>query len=356
LLDSRDVLAGRGDFNRLHSSGGTLEVSGWILDPDVPTASIRISVDDAVHGEQAPGAREDVRHAFPRVAHARRSGFRFFLPRPNARRRIAVTAMDGPKELVRIRSTFAPEFEDLPVPGPALLSRILPGPDPFLFQASGLFSYTCVMSALSNRFDFSSCPRMLDWGCGSARLSRLFLKSRPGLEVFGCDIDGEAVEWCRDNLPEGRFSHTGPLPPLSFPDGFFPLVIAYSVFTHLRRETQLAWLDEMRRIIAPGGILLASVHGPLAASCAFPDRERSRVARLFGRRGPATVLSAVLKEGFFDAGEDRALDGVAPAGYYRGVFQTPEWTRREWSRFFRVVEVREGGMNSYQDLVILERQ
>ncbi|MFI5198710.1 MAG: methyltransferase domain-containing protein [Thermoanaerobaculia bacterium] len=349
------MLAGRGDFNRLYSSGGTLEVSGWILDPDVPAASIRISVDDTVRGEQAPEDREDVRDAFSGVAHARRSGFHFFLPHPNARSRITITALDGPNELIRIQSTFAPEFEDLPVPGPALLSHILPGPDPLLFQASGLFSYTCVMSALSNRIDFSACPRMLDWGCGSGRLSRLFLKSRPGPEVFGCDIDGEAVAWCHDNLPDGRFSLTGPLPPLPFPDGFFPLVIAYSVFTHLRRETQLAWLDEMRRIIAPGGILLASVHGPLAASCAFSHRGRSRLARLFGRRRLSAVLSAVLKEGFFDAGEDRALDGVAPAGYYRGVFQTPEWTRREWSRYFRVVEIRGGGMNSYQDLVILER-
>lgn len=345
------MLTGRGDFNRLYSSGGTLEVLGWILHPDVPTASVRITIDDTVCGEQAPTAREDVGQAFPWIAHGRLSGFRFLLPRPDARCRIAVAALGGRKELVHIRSTFAPEFEDMPIPGPTLLTRILPGPDPFLFQASGLFSYTCFESALSDRIDLSSCPRMLDWGCGSGRLSRLFLKSRPGPEVFGCDIDAEAVAWCRDNLPEGRFSHSGPLPPLPFPDGFFPLVIAYSVFTHLTRETQLAWLDEMRRIIAPRGILLASIHGPLAASCSFPDPEPSRIAKLFARRR----VPAVLKDGFFDAGEDRALAGVAPAGYYRGVFQTPEWTRREWSRFFRVVEIRAGGMNSYQDLVILER-
>lgn len=345
------MLTGRGDFNRLYSSAGTLEVSGWILHLDFPATNIRISIDDADSGEQAPAIRGDVGLAFPWIAHARHSGFRFLLPCPNARCRIAVTGMDGPKELVRIRSTFAPEFENLPVPGPELLTRILPGPDAFLFQASGLFSYSCFESALSDRLDLSSCPRMLDWGCGSGRLSRLFLKSRPGPDVFGCDIDGEAVAWCRDNLSEGHFSHTSPLPPLPYPDGFFPLVIAYSVFTHLTHETQFAWLEEMRRIIAPGGFLLASVHGRLVASCAFPDPKQSRLARLFApRRHPS-----VLKEGFFDAGEDRALDGVAPAGYYRGVFQTPEWTRREWSRFLRVVEVREGGMNSHQDLVVLER-
>lgn len=62
-----------------------------------------------------------------------------------------------------------------------------------------------------------------------------------------------------------------------------------------------------------------------------------------------------LKAGFWDGGDDHALDGVAPAGYYRGAFQTPDWTRREWSKYFRILEIREGGMQNYQDLVILER-
>ena len=64
----------------------------------------------------------------------------------------------------------------------------------------------------------------------------------------------------------------------------------------------------------------------------------------------------VRAQGFIDAGEDAALDGIAPEGYYRGVFQSPAWTRREWSKYFRVLEIREGGMQNYQDLVILEKR
>lgn len=342
----------RGDFNRLCLLDGGLEAMGWILHPDEPAKSVQVSVDGTVLGEVAPSPRDDVGGAFHWIAHARLSGFRFRLPAPKTRSAITVTARKGRKELARIRAVVAPEFEGLPVPGPALLSRILPAPDPFLYQASGLFSYACFLSALSGRVDLATCPRMLDWGCGSGRLSRLFLASRPGPEVFGCDVDAESVEWSRQNLAGGQFQHTGFLPPLPYPDGFFPLVIAYSVFTHLKRETQLAWLEEMGRILAPGGLLLASVHGPLAASCAFPAPEPSRWARRFGRR----PLPAVLGDGFFDAGEDPALDGIAPTGYYRGVFQTPEWTRREWARSFRVLEVLEGGMNRHQDLVVLQRE
>ncbi len=129
-------------------------------------------------------------------------------------------------------------------------------------------------------------------------------------------------------------------------------MLAYSVFTHLEPEVQFAWLGELRCVLAPRGLLLASIHGPLAASGSFPDPPRGRLSSLFGRgRAPS-----VLKDGFFDAGEDAALAGIAPEGYYRGSFQTPEWTRREWSRFFQILEIREGGMNSHQDLVVLERR
>lgn len=345
------MLKGRGDFNRLYSSEGVLEVSGWIVDPRVPTTRIRLFIDGTVSDEQAPAVREDVFRAFPWIEHGRLSAYCFRLERPKARCRIAVAAFFGERELVRIQALFAPEFEGLPVPGADLLTHILPGPDPFLYQASGLYSYSCFESALSGRVGLEDCSRVLDWGCGSGRLSRLLLASRPGPEVYGCDIDGDAIRWCQENLPGGHFLKTGLLPPLPYADGFFPLVLAYSVFTHLGRETQFVWLDEMRRIIAPGGLLLASIHGPLATSCSFPNSARSRLTAFLGRGRNLRVL----KDGFFDAGADPALTGVAPDGYYRGVFQTHEWTRREWSRYFRILEIRDGGMNGHQDLVVLER-
>jgi SAM-dependent methyltransferase len=346
------MLRGRGDFNRLYSSGGVLEVSGWIVDPRVPATAIRLFVDGAPASDQAPAVREDVYRAFPWIGHARDSAFCFRWECPRTRCAIAVAAFSGEHELVRIEALFAPEFEGLPVPGDALLTHILPGPDPFLYQASGLYSYASFERALPGGRRLADLPRVLDWGCGSGRLSRLLLADRPGPEVFGCDIDGDAVRWCRENLPGGHFEQTELLPPLPYGDGFFPLVLAYSVFTHLKPEVQFAWLGEMRRVLAPGGLLLASIHGPLAASGSFPDPPRGLLSALFGRdRAPS-----VLKDGFFDAGEDAALAGIAPEGYYRGVFQTPEWTRREWSRFFQILEIREGGMNGHQDLVVLERR
>lgn len=116
---------------------------------------------------------------------------------------------------------------------------------------------------------------MLDWGCGCGRVTAHFLADGRASKVDGVDIDGEATTWCAQAFPGGRFQQTGPYPPLPFPDSQFDLVIAYSVFTHLERDVQKTWLGEMRRVLSPGGLLLATVHGEFAALFSFPDRARA---------------------------------------------------------------------------------
>jgi hypothetical protein len=59
----------------------------------------------------------------------------------------------------------------------------------------------------------------------------------------------------------------------------------------------------------------------------------------------------ILASGFVDRGS-HDLDGVAPAGYYCAAFQTRAFTVREWSRFFDIIELVEGGL-AYQDLVVM---
>src|SRR4030095_10099638 len=49
--------------------------------------------------------------------------------------------------------------------------------------------------------------------------------------------------------------------PLRYVDGQFGLVYAISVFTHLAHDLARAWIDELSRIVAPGGLLLLTTHG-----------------------------------------------------------------------------------------------
>ena len=178
---------------------------------------------------------------------------------------------------------------------------------------------------------------MLDWGCGCGRITLHFLSLDCNIRVFGCDIDDEAVNWCDRNLPSGEFSIIDPFPPTSYPDRSFDLIIGYSVFTHLTRDAQFAWLEEMRRIICPGGLFLASVHGESVAGDESP-----------------MLLKKVQRKGIWDRTKDLTLEGIAPKGYYRGVYQTREYTIREWSRYFDVIAYINRGAGNRQDLVIMQ--
>ena len=341
---------GRGHFETMQLNESEWELSGWILHPDRPSTLVRATLNGEPMGEAPPYRREDVAGALPSIAFSGDSGFRFKLPRRAERARLSVTSHDGAETLVEIQTTLDPAFMDLPMPPAELMRRVTGSPDPGFFLADGVRSYTEFVDAIARHRDVASIRRMLDWGCGSGRLSRLFLRAHPEVALRGCDIDREAIDCC-NRLYGDRFAVVPPMPPTGYGGGDFDLVIGYSVMSHLLPGAQRAWLAEMRRLLVPGGLFLASVHGPFAARFALAGSERDESESW--RRRP--IIAKLLERGFLDAGADGALDGIAPAGYYRGAFQTPEWTRQSWSDGFRILEIREGGMQNYQDLVILEK-
>ena len=105
--------------------------------------------------------------------------------------------------------------------------------------------------------------RILEWGCGPGRIIRHLREAagdRP-LTIVGSDVDSDSLAWCRQHLEGIDFRLHGPSPPMPAGDGDFDLVYCYSVFTHLSEERQLEWARELHRLIAPGGLLIATTHG-----------------------------------------------------------------------------------------------
>ena len=136
---------------------------------------------------------------------------------------------------------------------------------------------------------------MLDFGCGCGRVTRNWA-GLSGVQVAGTDLSRPAVDWCRRHLPFARFEENGLEPPLVFDDESFDLVYALSVFTHLTADLQLAWRDELRRVLRPGGFLLVTTHGRVvpAASRAGRARARSSAASwsCAGPTSPARISAA----------------------------------------------------------------
>lgn len=182
----------------------------------------------------------------------------------------------------------------------------------------------------------AQCRDLLDFGCGCGRLPLALQQRWRDLNVAGCDVDERAIRWCQANLA-GRYVINGALPPTPFADDSFDVIWCGSVFTHLDEDRQDRWLVELRRILRPGGILLASVHGPY---CWEP-------------RLPLWTRAALRKRGFLfmTTGAD---SGIHP-DWYQVACHTEAYVKEHWSATFEILGYVAQGLGNYQDVVVARK-
>jgi SAM-dependent methyltransferase len=159
------------------------------------------------------------------------------------------------ERLVALRPARRLVVEGPPLPPRRLMVRVAGTGDADWFLRSGRAGF----DAIAAHAPLAELQSVLDFGCGCGRVTRWW-RNFDGT-IAGSDVSGAAVEWCRANLPFARFERNALAPPLVFADESFDLVYALSVFTHLTAELQLAWRDELRRVLRPGGRLLLTTHG-----------------------------------------------------------------------------------------------
>jgi 2-polyprenyl-3-methyl-5-hydroxy-6-metoxy-1,4-benzoquinol methylase len=151
--------------------------------------------------------------------------------------------------------------DGLPLPPTSLIVRVAGTPDVAWFLRGGRLAAGSIRAALWRQgLRIEELGAVLDFGCGCGRVTRNWLALRD-TDVFGSDMNEEAIEWCRRNLPFATFEPNGLAPPLAFDTAQFDLVYALSVFTHLPEELQILWMRELDRVLRPGALLLLSTHG-----------------------------------------------------------------------------------------------
>ncbi len=179
--------------------------------------------------------------------------------------------------------------------------------------------------------------RFLDFGCGVGRLVLAMRRRELQLDISGCDVDRRAVDWCHAQLPDVPVRLNAELPPAPFPDAAFDVIWCGSVFTHLDERHQDVWLAELRRMLAPGGVLLASVHGPKAWEPLLPS----------------WAIRKVQRQGLVFTRTD-ADAGVHPE-WYQVAWHTEAYIRQHWQAYLDVRRYIPRGLNDHQDLVVASK-
>jgi SAM-dependent methyltransferase len=100
--------------------------------------------------------------------------------------------------------------------------------------------------------------RYFDFGGSTGRVFRHFAFQSDDWDVWSCDFKSGAIDFCLKYFRAVRsFSNTS-FPSLPIEDGYFNVISALSVFTHIN-ESELGWLLELRRILAKDGIACITV-------------------------------------------------------------------------------------------------
>ena len=96
--------------------------------------------------------------------------------------------------------------------------------------------------------------KVLDLGCGNGRLYQILAKKQ--VLYTGLDQSGELIKLAKEKVPEVEFV-VGEMTELSFTAESFDVVFGIASFNHIPgSELQLKSLQEMKRVLKPGGLII----------------------------------------------------------------------------------------------------
>ncbi len=356
-----------GHFDELELKNETLRGKGWLFHRPYRLSRATVFVDGLPIENCEREPRPDVAQVCAWAPEAEPYGFRFEIPmglfEGDLPHRLDIVAYERSRPVARLSSFCPPPTrEAFPVPPPELAVRVS-GVTGETFRVQGLKMYTDLVDTIEH-YALPKAGRLLDWGCGCGRVLRWFLQrndfliknatTSPDEPPLGCDIDPDAIGWCRTHYG-ARFEQVPFDPPTQLPTAAYDLVMACSVLTHLDRDRQLAWLAEVHRWLLPGGYFLASTNAEFAFRLQHPTL-RHEGWRRWVETHAARWWRPPLMRDILDGMPDPNIRWVIPEDTYRMVF-APRWfTEKLCAQYFDVLGYIECGLDGYQDLIVCRKR
>jgi len=254
--------------------------------------------------------------------------------------------LEYPEQLAGCYPPIPPqELRDTACGGPTVQTHLYTSLEDFLVVVDLWETYA--------RRSITEVATVLDFGSGCGRLLRRFPMGLPEIACHGADVRAAAVEWCRANLP-GTYIHNQPKPPLDLPTNSMDLVVSLSVFSHLNRESSLAWIAELSRVVKPDGLLILSTHGAFALHVIRNSAEHQTILRVSDDQARDYLRSLEEQRFIFHPISKewaKSLDGVEED--YGQVFFTEGYVHQDWAPFVRVAGYVPASLNLFQDFYVL---
>lgn len=138
------------------------------------------------------------------------------------------------------------------------LEQIIPGEDVGYFAE---YKVQALVSIVGENHLHGS--RILDFGAGVGTSVPSFRKFIPSCHLTCVDVSPKSLEYGEETYGDlARFVHFDGK-HLPFSDASFDVVFAACVFHHIDAREHDEVLREMRRVLSPGGMIIAFEHNPL---------------------------------------------------------------------------------------------
>lgn len=217
--------------------------------------------------------------------------------------------------------------------------------DPAQYLRSGKRDAETVMSVLKNGgYSAQEGNRFLEFGCANSRVLRHFLPWAQAGEGWGVDINSAPISWCRQNLsPPFHFAVSTTAPHLFFEDHYFDFVVCMSVFTHID-DLMMSWVMELRRVLQPGGYLVATFHDE--RTCEFIEKHPQR-----------PLSKSVAKFPEYEEFRNSATQAVSLGRDWNSqVFYKRAYLEKTLSRLFKLIDIEEHTMGGHQSMYLLQKR
>jgi len=196
--------------------------------------------------------------------------------------------------------------------------------------------------------------RVLDFGCGWGRLTRMLGRDvQPG-GLYGCDPVESILQISRDSRVPARLGRSEFLPETLPFEEKFDLVFAFSVFTHISEAAHFASLEAIHGGLSANGLFVVTIRPP--AYIDFNPLMKPAIDRLgpdypTKLREPRYVFVPHETDGhpqYDDADDD-------PMSYGETIITLP-YVRDRWSDLFELIDVSVLTGDMYQVALTLRRR
>ena len=196
--------------------------------------------------------------------------------------------------------------------------------------------------------------RLLDFGCASCRFLRhVACFGGEKFDVWGCDFAVENINWNKQHFPSTfKTFLNNANPHLPFPDNYFDVITAFSVFTHID-QFEDAWLLELRRVTQPGGLLYLTTQNDAMWNCYL---ESPYLLEHLSRANKVDSNTIHVNEALFKSPmpESRLVFRMSASTVYNcNVWHSDEYLRSNWSRYFDIHAICNRAHNNWQAPVLL---